>query len=77
MTCEKLRVKLGELRKHEADLEEKISETQSYMWSISDYANLDDKYDAAAKRCRELEEELKKTQAKRRKIAKAMEEQGC
>jgi len=77
MTCEELRVKLRELRKCEADLKEKISETQSYMWSISDYASLDDKYDAAAKRCRELEGELKKTRAKRRKIAKAMEEQGC
>ena len=49
MTCEKLRVKLGELRKREDDLQKEISETQSYMWSISDNANLDDKYDAAAK----------------------------
>ena len=77
MTCEELRLNLREVTQQEADLKEEIFSTQNYMWSVSDNAGLDDKYDAAAERCRVLESDLEKIQIERCKIVKAMEEQGC
>ncbi|NDC49086.1 MAG: hypothetical protein EBZ61_08435 [Micrococcales bacterium] len=77
MTCEELRLQLQEVMQQEIDLEAEISETESYMWRISDYAGLDDLYSEADLRRDELKSELKTVEIKRRKIIKAMEELGC
>jgi hypothetical protein len=77
MTCEKLRIQFQEVMQQECELEARISETESYMWRISDNAGLDDLYSEADLRCDELKSELKAVQIRRREIAKAMTEQGC